>query len=82
MTTPPRQTILLLQNFGGPEQFVLADSAVPEPAPGEVLVKILAASVQFTDVMLRKGRYASGNAWPTSRQPVATRSTVPWRRIE
>jgi len=57
MTTPSRQTILLLQNFGGPEQFVLADAAVPEPAPGEVLVKILAASVQFTDVMLRKGRY-------------------------
>lgn len=30
---------------------------MPEPAADEVLVTVLAASVQFTDVMLRKGRY-------------------------
>jgi len=35
----------------------VVDEPVPEPGPGEVLVRILAASVQFTDVMLRKGRY-------------------------
>ena len=57
MTTPSRQTVLLLEKFGGPEQLIAAETDVPEPAPGEVLVKVLAASVQFTDVMLRKGRY-------------------------
>ena len=57
MTIPSRQTIVLLRKFGGPEELVVAEAAVPEPAPGEVLVRILAASVQFTDVMLRKGRY-------------------------
>ena len=57
MTIPSLQTVLLLQDFGGPERLVVAEAAVPEPGPGEVLVKILAASVQFTDVMLRKGRY-------------------------
>ena len=57
MTAAPRQTILLLEKFGGTEGLVVSEAALPEPAPGEVLVKILAASVQFTDVMLRKGRY-------------------------
>ena len=57
MTAASRQTVLLLEKFGGTEGLVVSEAAVPEPAPGEVLVKILAASVQFTDVMLRKGRY-------------------------
>ena len=57
MTIPQRQTVLLLERFGGPEQFVATQADIPEPAPSEVLVKVLAASVQFTDVMLRKGRY-------------------------
>jgi NADPH:quinone reductase-like Zn-dependent oxidoreductase len=47
----------MLQKFGGPDGFVVVDRSVPEPGPGEVLVKVLAASVQFTDVMLRKGQY-------------------------
>lgn len=57
MTAASRQTVLLLEKFGGTEGLVVSEAALPEPAPGEVLVKILAASVQFTDVMLRKGRY-------------------------
>jgi len=57
MTMPSRQTVLLLEKFGGHEQLIVTEADVPEPAPGEVLVKVLAASVQFTDVMLRKGRY-------------------------
>ncbi len=45
------------RSFGGAEEIVRRDTAIPEPARGEPLVKVLAASVQFTDVMLRKGRY-------------------------
>ncbi len=29
----------------------------PNPGVGEVVVRVLAASVQFTDIMLRKGQY-------------------------
>ena len=47
----------MLRKFGGPDGFAVVECPVPEPGPGEVLVKVLAASVQFTDVMLRKGRY-------------------------
>jgi len=57
MATASRQTVLMLEKFGGAEGFAPVERDVPEPGPGEVLVKILAASVQFTDVMLRKGRY-------------------------
>ncbi len=57
MSAALRQTVLLLEKFGGTEGLVVSEAGIPEPAAGEVLVKILAASVQFTDVMLRKGRY-------------------------
>jgi NADPH:quinone reductase len=57
MTLPSTQRVVLLQKFGGPEGFAIVERQMPEPGVGEVLVRVLAASVQFTDVILRKGRY-------------------------
>lgn len=57
MTTPPTHSALLLNKFGGPDGFAVVERSTPEPGVGEVLVKVLAASVQFTDIILRKGRY-------------------------
>lgn len=57
MTVPTQQRIVLLREFGGPEALAVTEQPVPEPGAAEVLVKVLAASVQFTDVMLRKGQY-------------------------
>ncbi len=57
MTLPSTQRVLLLRKFGGSDGFALVERPVPDPGEGEVLVKVLAASVQFTDVILRKGRY-------------------------
>jgi NADPH2:quinone reductase len=57
MTLPSTQRVLLLQKFGGPDGFAVVERPMPEPGVGEVLVKVLAASVQFTDVIMRKGRY-------------------------
>jgi NADPH:quinone reductase-like Zn-dependent oxidoreductase len=57
MAIPTTQRVVLLRKFGGPECLAVVEQAVPEPRAGEVLVKVLAASVQFTDVMLRKGQY-------------------------
>jgi putative PIG3 family NAD(P)H quinone oxidoreductase len=42
---------------GGPEQLRLAARPVPEPAGGEVLVRVAAAGVNRPDVMQRQGRY-------------------------
>jgi NADPH:quinone reductase-like Zn-dependent oxidoreductase len=51
------QRSLSLRRFGGPEELELVESPMPVPGEGEVRVRILAASVQFTDVLLRKGKY-------------------------
>jgi NADPH:quinone reductase-like Zn-dependent oxidoreductase len=47
-----------IARFGGPEVLELAEEArVPEPGPGEVRIKVLAAGVGFTDTFVRRGSY-------------------------
>ena len=36
---------------------MVEESAIPEPGPGEVRIKVLAAGTGFTDTMIRRGRY-------------------------
>jgi NADPH:quinone reductase-like Zn-dependent oxidoreductase len=49
---------LRISRFGGPEVLQLVDEPViPEPGPGEVRIKVLAAGTGFTDTMIRRGRY-------------------------
>jgi NADPH:quinone reductase-like Zn-dependent oxidoreductase len=64
MVLPAQQRVVLLHKFGGPDGLAVVERPVPEPGTGEVLVKVLAASVQFTDVMLRKGQYPDLKAKP------------------
>jgi NADPH2:quinone reductase len=42
---------------GGPEMLVASKRPVPEPAEGEVLIRVAAAGVNRPDVMQRQGRY-------------------------
>ena len=42
---------------GGPDVLVLVDRPVPQPGPGEVLVKVAAAGVNRPEVMQRQGKY-------------------------
>jgi NADPH:quinone reductase-like Zn-dependent oxidoreductase len=49
---------LRISRFGGPEVLKLVEeSTIPEPGPGEVRIKVLAAGTGFTDTMIRRGRY-------------------------
>ncbi len=48
-----------IQRTGGPEVLELADLPVPQPGPGQVLVRIHASGVNFIDTYLREGRYAA-----------------------
>jgi len=49
---------LRISRFGGPEVLQMAEeSTIPEPAVGEVRIKVLAAGTGFTDTMIRRGRY-------------------------
>jgi NADPH:quinone reductase-like Zn-dependent oxidoreductase len=49
---------ILISKFGGPEVLDLTEeSTIPEPGPGEVRIKVLAAGTGFTDIFIRRGRY-------------------------
>ncbi len=42
---------------GGPEVLTLRDLPTPTPSPGEALIRIEAAGINFIDVYFREGRY-------------------------
>lgn len=47
-----------LTAFGGPDNLrVVEETQLPEPAAGEVRVKVLAAGTGFTDTIIRQGQY-------------------------
>ena len=44
--------------FGGPEVLrIVEEGTLPEPAEGEVRVRVLAVGAAFTDIMIREGKY-------------------------
>ena len=47
-----------IKGFGAPEVLVLAERPEPQPAAGEVLVRVAASGVNRPDVLQRKGAYA------------------------
>jgi NADPH:quinone reductase-like Zn-dependent oxidoreductase len=47
--------VMTVGRFGGPEVLQVGEADVPEPGPGEVLVRVLAAGVGPWDVSLRRG---------------------------
>src|SRR3954447_9591500 len=54
---PPHMTAMAISAPGGPEVLVPEERPVPQPGPGEVLVKVAAAGVNRPDVMQRQGLY-------------------------
>ncbi len=48
----------VVTEFGKPEVLkIVEENNLPEPKPNEVRIKVLYAGVNFTDVMIRKGKY-------------------------
>ncbi len=63
--TPRRQAVsaasmraIEISQPGGPEVLRLTERPVPQPADGEVLIRVQAAGVNRPDVLQRKGAYA------------------------
>jgi NADPH:quinone reductase len=56
-TIPTSMTVIAIRSPGGPEMLVPEERPVPQPGPGEVLVKVMAAGVNRPDVMQRMGLY-------------------------
>ena len=52
--------------YGGPENLVLRDISTPEPGPGEALVRLEYAGVNYTDVYNRNGMYAKSHTYANS----------------
>jgi NADPH:quinone reductase len=55
---------VVVGHYGGPEVLRMVEEEDPRPGPGEVLVKVLAAGVSFTDAQLRAGTYIPGAPKP------------------
>jgi NADPH2:quinone reductase len=54
---------IVINEYGPPDVMQLVEQAtLPEPGAGEVRIRVLAASVSFTDTMVRKGVYAGIDA--------------------
>jgi NADPH2:quinone reductase len=46
-----------IHETGGPEVLTLADLPIPEPGPGQVLIRVEAIGVNFIEIYFRKGVY-------------------------
>jgi NADPH:quinone reductase-like Zn-dependent oxidoreductase len=46
-----------LTRFGDAENLQIVDIPLPEPGPGEVRVRVLASSINYTDILIRKHLY-------------------------
>jgi len=55
---PASMTAIEIREHGGPEVLVPGSRPVPQPAEGEVLVKVAAAGINRPDVLQRQGGYA------------------------
>ncbi|MGH2840739.1 MAG: quinone oxidoreductase family protein [Solirubrobacteraceae bacterium] len=53
-----------MSEFGGPEVLRLVDLEVPDPADGEVLVKVSRAGLNFADTHRRENTYLAKDALP------------------
>jgi NADPH:quinone reductase len=53
----PRNRVVQVRRFGGPEGLEVVDGPLPTAGRGEVRVRVLASSVNYTDVLIRHHLY-------------------------
>ncbi|MBC7577996.1 NAD(P)H-quinone oxidoreductase [Tardiphaga sp.] len=54
---PAQMTVIGISTFGGPEVLIPETRPVPQPGPGDILVKVAAAGVNRPDIAQRSGAY-------------------------
>jgi NADPH:quinone reductase-like Zn-dependent oxidoreductase len=53
----PRNLIVQVKHFGGPEGLEVVDAPLPTAGRGEVRVRMLASGLEYTDVLIRRHLY-------------------------
>lgn len=54
---PDQMTVIEITEPGGPEKLISSRRPLPQPAPGEVLIKVAAAGINRPDCLQRQGGY-------------------------
>ena len=57
MSLPSTMSYIGLAEHGGPENLTVMEGPVPQPRPGEILVRVEAAGINRPDILQRKGDY-------------------------
>lgn len=55
---------LVCSGWGGPETLQLADLPDPQPGPGQVLLRVSAAALNYADLIMIRGHYQTRPAFP------------------
>jgi NADPH:quinone reductase len=58
MNTPATMKAVQLSRFGAPDVLKIIELPIPTPGPGEVLIRIRAAGINFFETLVRQNRYA------------------------
>jgi NADPH:quinone reductase-like Zn-dependent oxidoreductase len=74
---PNRMTVIAIRQPGGPEVLTPESRPVPQPAAGEILVKIAAAGVNRPDVMQRMRRRKAQPIFPALRSRAKSSRAAP-----
>ncbi len=53
----PRNRVVQVRRFGGPDGLEVAEAPLPTASRGEVRVRVLASSLEYTDVLIRRHLY-------------------------
>src|SRR5215471_1183862 len=53
----PRNRVVQVRLFGGPDGLEVVDAPLPEAGRGEVRVRVLASGLEYTDVLIRRHLY-------------------------
>jgi NADPH:quinone reductase len=53
----PRNRVIQLRQFGGPEGLEVVDAPLPTAGQGEVRVRVLASGLEYTDTLIRRHLY-------------------------
>jgi NADPH:quinone reductase-like Zn-dependent oxidoreductase len=61
----PRNRVVQVRRFGGPDELEVVDAPLPTAGRGEVRVRVLASSIEYTDVVIRRHLYP----WVRRRPP-------------